>query len=77
MEVIVYSKNNCSMCTRTKRFLKASGIEFIEKNVNTNEAFMEEARETGFSAMPIVKIEGHETFAGHQQRKLEEIFGSL
>lgn len=65
------------MCTRTKRFLKASGIEFIEKNVNTNESFMEEARETGFSSMPIVKIEGHETFAGHQQRKLEEIFGSL
>ena len=77
MEVIVYSKNNCSMCTRTKRFLKASDIRFVEKNVEKDETFMKEARETGFSSMPIVKIEGHETFAGHQQRKLEEIFGSL
>lgn len=77
MNVTVYSKNDCSMCKRTKRFLKASNIDFVEKNVNKDETFMAEAKETGFSAMPIVKVEGYETFAGHQQQKLEEIFGSL
>lgn len=65
------------MCTRTKRFLKASDIRFVEKNVEKDETFMKEALETGLSAMPIVKVEGHEPFGGHQQRKLEELFGSL
>ena len=77
MEVTVYSKNNCSMCTRTKRFLKAQGVDFLEKNTDKDESFLEEARATGLSAMPIVKVEGHEPFAGHQQSKLEELFGEL
>ena len=77
MNVTVYSKNKCPMCNRTKRFLKAKGVEFTEKNTDTNETYLDEARATGFSAMPIVVIEGHDTFASHDQSKLEKIFGEL
>lgn len=76
MNVTVYSKNKCSMCTRTKRFLKAKGVDFVEKNTDKDDSFLEEAKATGFKSMPIVKV-GEEIFSGHQQTKLEELFGSL
>lgn len=77
MEVTLYSKNNCSMCRRTKSFLRAQEVEFVEKNVEEDEAFMVEAKATGLSTMPIVVIEGQEPFGGHKPDKLEEIFGEL
>lgn len=77
MEVTIYSKNNCTMCRKTKSFLKAQEVDFVEKNINTNPDFLEEAKQTGLTSMPIVMVEGHEPFAGHKPEKLEEIFGEL
>lgn len=76
MEVTLYTKNNCGMCNNTKRYLKMVGANFTEKNVEVDEKFMDEARMTGFTAMPIVQV-GEEVFSGHRPDKLEEIFGAL
>lgn len=77
MSVTVYSKNNCSMCRRTKSFLRAQEVEFIEKNVEEDATFLKEAKATGLSTMPIVVVEGEEPFGGHKPDKLEELFGEL
>ena len=76
MEVSLYTKNNCGMCKNTKRYLQMIGVPFVEKNIEENEVYMDEARETGFTALPIVKT-AEEVFSGHQPTKLEELFGSL
>ncbi|AZP04124.1 glutaredoxin family protein [Jeotgalibaca ciconiae] len=76
MEVSLYTKNNCGMCKNTKRYLQMIGVPFVEKNIEENEVYMDEARETGFTALPIVKT-AEEVFSGHQPAKLEELFGSL
>lgn len=64
------------MCKNTKRYLQMIGVPFVEKNIEENEVYMDEARETGFTALPIVKT-AEEVFSGHQPAKLEELFGSL
>lgn len=76
MATIVYSKNNCSACKRTKILLKAMGAAFEERNVEEDEIFMQEARATGFSSMPII-ITDEEVISGFQPDKLEDLFGEL
>jgi glutaredoxin len=49
--LIVYSKNNCSACSRAKDLLKLKGIEFVA--VNTDE---------DFEAFDFIIAKGHRTF---------------
>lgn len=48
--VVVWSKNNCPYCVNAKNLLKAKGIEFIEKNIDT-----EFTREQFFESNPTAK----------------------
>lgn len=76
MEVIIYTKNNCSQCGHTKRYLRAIAVPYQEKNIEAVPAYREEAVATGFTSLPIV-MAGEEVFSGHQPAKLEELFGGL
>jgi glutaredoxin 3 len=44
-EVEVYSASYCPYCVKAKELLKSKGIEFIEKDVTTDEAGRLEAME--------------------------------
>lgn len=35
-QAIVWSKNNCPYCDQAKNLLKSRGIEFEERNIETN-----------------------------------------
>lgn len=54
MEIILYSKPNCSACKRTKLLLQALDVSYEERDVLENESYMTEAKATGLSAMPII-----------------------
>ena len=76
MEIILYSKPNCSACKRTKLLLQALDVSYEERDVLENESYMTEAKATGLSAMPII-LAGEEILSGFQPAKLHELFGSL
>ena len=42
----------------SKNVLNDLGISYTEKNVDTNEKFMDEAKATGYTSMPIVVKDG-------------------
>ena len=54
MNILIYTKNNCAQCNLSKWVLNDLGISYTEKNVDTNEKFMDEAKATGYKSMPII-----------------------
>ena len=53
--VTVYSKNNCVQCKMTKRFLDSNKIAYREINLDEQPEFIEQVKELGFSAAPIIE----------------------
>lgn len=70
MGLVVYSKNGCAQCGGTKMFLESKGIQYEERNINENEAWLEEARATGLTSMPIVVPVAGDPFAGFRPDQL-------
>jgi glutaredoxin 3 len=56
-EVVVYTTESCSYCTRVKMLLKAREIEFREENLaGKPEAVVELAERTGMMTLPQVLV---------------------
>ncbi|MEA2222675.1 MAG: glutaredoxin 3 [Solirubrobacteraceae bacterium] len=56
-EVVVYTTESCSYCTRVKMLLKAREIEFREENLaGRPEAVIELAERTGVMTLPQVLV---------------------
>ena len=69
---IVYTKNNCQSCRFTKLHMQNMGVTYDERNVDENEAYMQEAIDTGYKSMPIVVLNGEVVAAGFQPDKLNK-----
>jgi glutaredoxin 3 len=56
-EVVVYTTESCSYCTRVKMLLQAREIEFREENLaGRPEAIVELAERTGMMTLPQVLV---------------------
>lgn len=57
--IIVYSADWCGFCHEAKRYLSRIGINFEERNVETDPKFMNEAVEkSGQRGIPVIDIDG-------------------
>lgn len=72
---IIYTKNNCAQCRLTKLHMQNMGVTYDERNVDENEAYMQEAKATGYKSMPIVVVDGRVIASGFQPDKLNELDG--
>ena len=73
--ILIYTKNQCVQCQMSKNVLNDLGINYTEKNVDTNEKFMDEAKATGYKSMPIILKDGQVITSGFMPdvlNKLEE-----
>lgn len=57
-DIIIYSKNNCVKCKMTKNLFTRLNTPFSEINLedSENEALLNEFRENGYRAMPIIRV---------------------
>ena len=62
--ILIYTKNKCQACNLSKHVLNDLGISYTEKNVDTNEKFMDEAKATGYKSMPIILKDGQVIASG-------------
>ena len=72
MEVLIYSKQNCSFCQKAKMFLSSKGINYSEKKLN--EDFTIEHLKSIFpnaKTFPVIVIDG---FNIGGLRELQEYF---
>lgn len=61
MKILIYSKNNCSYCTKAKSLLDNLGLTYIEKKYEdfvSTEAMLEEIGKK-VRTMPQIKIDGN------------------
>lgn len=72
-EVVVYSKVGCGQCQFTKKHLQKLQVDFIEKDISQNPAWLEEILAWGFQSLPVVKIEGEEPFHGYKPERLDSL----
>lgn len=86
-KITVFTKNGCPQCDMTKRVLTGEGIEFETINVQEVEEIEVEIdgvkvkkntidyvkEDLGFSAMPVVVVEGQEPFAGFRPDLLQTL----
>ena len=73
MNITVYTKNQCVQCKMSKNILNDLGISYTEKNVDTNEKFMDEAKSTGYKSMPIILKDGQVIASGFMPDVLNQL----
>ena len=71
-EVVVFTSNTCPHCITVKEYLSEKGVEFVEKNVQTDTSARKELMQKGIMAVPVVEIDG-ETIVGFDRDKMEEL----
>jgi glutaredoxin len=54
-DLIVYTVPTCSTCARAVKELTADGIEFEERDIRTNDAWLEEASRLSISVPILVR----------------------
>ena len=73
MNILIYTKNNCAQCNLSEYVLNDLGINYTEKNVDTNEKFMDEAKATGYKSMPIILKDGQVIASGFMPDVLNQL----
>ncbi len=73
MEVLVFTTSTCPWCKRAKDYLADNNLSFREVNVERDEeAAAEMVKETGQSAVPVIKI-GETWIVGFHPPTIERV----
>ncbi len=70
--VIVYSSNTCPHCVTAKNYLNEKGVDFEERNVQTNPDARKELMAMGHMGVPVLVINGEE-IVGFDQKKIDSL----
>ena len=72
--VTVYTSNTCPYCVSAKDYLNEKGIEFTEKNVQTDKEARKELMAMGHMGVPVLVINGEEV-VGFDREKIDTLVG--
>ncbi len=70
--VTVYTSNTCPHCVSAKEYLNDKGIDYTEKNVQTDPSARKELMQMGHMGVPVIVVDGEE-IVGFNKAKLEEL----
>lgn len=56
LPVVIYSKNQCVQCDRTKKLLTARGIRYTEHKVDEDQLSYDYVKKMGYQAVPVVVL---------------------
>lgn len=70
--VIVYTSSTCPYCTLAKNYLSEKGIEYTEKNVQTDKEARKELMAMGHMGVPVLVVDGEE-IVGFDKDKLDDL----
>lgn len=68
--VVVYTSSTCPYCTLAKDYLEEKGVEYTEKNVQSDPAARKELMAMGHMGVPVVVI-GEEQIVGFDKNKID------
>lgn len=70
--VTVYTSNTCPYCISAKDYLSEKGIEYTEKNVQTDKEARKELMAMGHMGVPVLVINGEEV-VGFDKEKIDAL----
>ena len=74
--VKVYSITNCPWCDKVKKYLKSRQVEYVECNIENDEAVLAECQAlTGDEAVPVITADGKEFVLGFDKAKIDALLG--
>lgn len=73
-EVTVYTSNTCPYCTLAKNYLTEKGVDYTEKNVQTDKEARKELMGMGHMGVPVLVINDQE-IVGFDKEKIDELLG--
>lgn len=71
-KVQVYSSDTCPYCTAVKNYLKENNVDFVEKNISSDNEARNELIQKGYRGVPVIVI-GDEEVVGFDQAKLKSL----
>ncbi len=72
--VLVYTSNTCPYCVSVKEYLNEKGVDFVEKNVQTEQEARKELMAMGHMGVPVLVIDGEEV-VGFDKGKIDSLLG--
>jgi glutaredoxin-like YruB-family protein len=73
--VVVYTSSTCPYCTMVKNHLKEKGVDYVEKNVSTDNQARKELMSMGHMGVPVVLIDGEEV-VGFDKDRIDALLGA-
>ena len=70
--VLVYTSNTCPYCVSVKEYLNEKGVDFVEKNVQTEQEARKELMAMGHMGVPVLVIDGEEV-VGFDKGKIDSL----
>ncbi|SCG81754.1 glutaredoxin [Proteiniborus sp. DW1] len=70
--VTIYTSNTCPHCVSAKQYLSEKGINYTEKNVQTDPSARKELIQKGIMSVPVIVVDGQD-IVGFDKAKLEEL----
>jgi glutaredoxin 3 len=70
--VVVYSSNTCPYCVSAKEYLQEKGVDYIEKNIQTNKEARKELMSMGHMGVPVILIDGEE-IVGFDKARIDQL----
>ena len=71
-KAIIYTSSTCPYCTMAKDYFNEKGVNFEEKNVQTDATAREELMAKGYTGVPVIII-GEEEIVGFDKARLEKL----
>lgn len=71
-KVVVYSSNACAFCVSAKEYLEEKGVDYIEKNIQTDFQARKELMQMGHMGVPVIVIDGQE-IVGFDKAKIDTL----
>lgn len=74
-KVVIYSTEWCAFCKTLKQYLDSKNVEYVEKNVESDEIAREEMMQKlggNFQGVPVADFNG-EIVVGFDRKKIDEL----
>lgn len=73
-KVVVYSSNTCPYCVSAKNYLNENGVDFEEKNIQTNAEARQELMQMGHMGVPVILVDDEE-IVGFDKNRIDNALG--
>ena len=71
-KVLIYTSNTWPHCVTAKQYLSEKGVNYEEKNVQTDAEARKELIQKGHRGVPVIVVDGEE-IVGFNKARLEEL----